>query len=137
MQKEVAELTKQLGVYQRKASESESAKETAERRAVEAEVRAGDLQQEIEELQRALQRLQTELGEAEQLASELRAASVEQEAELVERTRRLEDEIITAERKIEEVSDMAKQERASWQRDAELSRYRAIEEEQRKWEARE
>ena len=32
---------------------------------------------------------------------------------------------------------MAEQERASWQRDAELSRYRAIEEEQRKWEARE
>ena len=137
VQKEVAELTKQLGVYQRKASEGESAKETAECQAVEAEVRAGDLQQEIEDLRRAQQRLQTELGEAEQLASELRAASVEQEAELVERTRRLEDEIITAERKIEEVSDMAKQERASWQRDAELSRYRAIEEEQRKWEARE
>ena len=117
VQKEVAELTKQLGVYQRKASESESAKETAEHRAVEAEVRAGDLQQD---LRRAQQRLQTELGEAEQLASELRAASVEQEAELVERTRRLEDEIITAERKIEKVSDMAKQERASWQRDADL-----------------
>ena len=133
------ELSERAREGERRAEESAEAAEQAERRAIEAEERVLDLQRQLEAQQQVVAEARRDNTDGGGVGPEARRAS-ELESTLREHEERLmeaDEEVRTLRERLCELQGSFANETEAMQQQAELSQYRALEEERRKWEGRE
>ena len=127
--RDVATLTEQVRVYQRQLEELKTSAGTEAGEAAEPQQSARELEQAREELQAANSRAATE----QQRAVELQQTMSQLEAELEDVQRKCHE----LEKELLGHRETSRRELEAAMRDAELDRYRALDAERSKWEARE
>ena len=124
---DAAELTDRVLALERQLAENTNAKEDAESRAGRAETRAAELESLVET------RRETQATAASEEVEELRATIRDRERESEKIRRDLSD----WEHRWDDVERRNRAERETWLQQAELERYRALDEERRRYETRE
>ncbi len=125
-QERAAEAQQQAAIDLQRATE-------AEQQCQKAEQRLTSLEQETQQLQEAHHHMSEELGEANHRVEQGQAETRGLRVELVG----VEEDLAVAEERVGELSTTHEAEKQAMHQDAMISRYKALEEEQRKWEARE
>ena len=123
-----------------RAAEAYAVASEAEQKAVEAETRSSTLELEIERLTEVCHQLELEASEANQTVKLKRATSQDLASKLAEcevSVRGTSEMLASTERCLRELRCKHADEIVSVQKDADLARYKAVEIEQAKWEARE
>ena len=136
---DVAELKNRVQENEQRLDENAGALQDAERRAEDAEMRARDLEERINtQAEMHQQQLQDAVSEATRHNSMAERSELEttlQESE--QNVAALREELSQVQHSVQELEHRGAAEREAMLRQSELDRYRAVEEERRKWEERE